>query len=195
MTGYKERTLQEFQSVLSMADGARSALDFGSGDGWYAAQLLERRCFDQIEAIDVKLRDVVHFTPTLYDGDGPLPYGDRSFDIAYAIDVLHHCPSPQDSLHELARVSDKYILIKDHTYQTRVGEYALAVLDELGNRRFGIPSPHNYQREWAWKSALESLGWSEVHRTWPARCHQGLLGALTNRLQYVSLFRRDPLSS
>lgn len=195
MSGYKERTLREFESVLAMAEGAGNALDFGSGDGWYAAQLAKRQRFDRIEAIDVKLRDVVYFTPTLYDGDSPLPYADRSFDIAYAIDVLHHCPSPHDSLRELARVSDRYILIKDHTYQTRLGEYALAILDELGNRRFGIPSPHNYQRKWEWKSVLEDMGWLEVRRIWPARCHQGLLGALTNRLQYVSLFCRNPQAS
>jgi hypothetical protein len=63
-------------------------------------------------------------------------------------------------------------------------------LDELGNRRFGIPSPYQYQRNWEWHTHLLANGWRALSFIHPAICHTGILGAMTNGLQYVALYER-----
>lgn len=58
----------------------------------------------------------------------------------------------------------KVVLIKDHTYSSAAGRFTLSVLDELGNRRFGIPSPRNYQKRWSWFPCLEENGFRRMDR-------------------------------
>lgn len=188
MNAYRLRIWREFEAVLSELKCNR-ILDFGSGDGWFASQVMNAAICSDLQAVDVKRRDAVHFEPMTYPG-GTLPFPDRAFDLAYAVDVLHHCDDPISKLDELARVSDSYILLKDHNYNSTAGKWALAVLDELGNRRFGIPSPQRYQHAWAWDSHLQASGWERIRLIHPMRCHVGVLGTLTNRLQYIALYGR-----
>jgi len=119
-----------------------------------------------------------------------LPFADRAFDLGYSIDVLHHCPEPRLNLCELLRCTGRYLLLKDHTYRSRAGWLALAVMDELGNRRFGVRSRYHYQRGWEWNAAIEEAGFSLEKLVHPAVCHSGLLGRTTNHLQYIALWRR-----
>lgn len=77
-----------------------------------------------------------------------------------------------------------------NAYRKRVLGYLQAILNELGNRRFGIPSPQHYQRGTEWTAQLASQGWTMRTMIHSCRCHSGLLGALSNRLQYVALYER-----
>jgi SAM-dependent methyltransferase len=130
------------------------------------------------------------FVPvTLYPGDR-LPFADRAFDLSYAVDVLHHCPQPRDSLKELARCTRRWLLLKDHTYRSFAGWWTLACLDELGNRRFGIPSPYRYMRNWEWFDVLTDAGFELRQRIHPAAVHPGGLGWATNHLQFVAVWER-----
>lgn len=190
MNAYRQRIWQMIEPMIAGL-GATRVLDFGSGDGWFANQVAQSGYCEDVQPIDVKRRDHVIREPVIYPQGAPLPFDSGYFDLAYAIDVLHHCDDPFAQLDELARVSNRYILIKDHRYVTVFGKWSLAVLDELGNRRFGIPSPHHYQRAWAWEGHLCQRGWTMRDMIYPAPCHGGLLGALTNRLQYVALYERS----
>ncbi len=118
-------------------------LDFGCGDGWFASQVLAKQRARELVPLDVKRREHVFVEPLVCAPDTPLPFPDAAFDLAYSVDVLHHCSDPFMQLDELTRVSRRYLLIKDHNYSSAAGRLALAVLDELGNRKFGIPSPYN----------------------------------------------------
>lgn len=190
MNPYRTRILACLSEVLGPLPPPASVLDFGSGDGWFADQIGRLLPTSRLTAIDVKRREQVLIEPLIYSPGDPLPFPDDSFDLVYAIDVLHHCDSPQRYLDELARVSRRFILIKDHTYAGPLGYLALAILDELGNRRFGIPSPQHYQRGRQWSDHLLARGWKMREMIHPCRCHVGLLGALTNPLQYVALYER-----
>jgi len=167
-------------------------LDFGSGDGWFASRLLAENLTLELVALDIKRRESVYLEPCIYVPGGDLPFEDGSFDLAYSVDVLHHCDDPFSQLDELTRVSRRYLLIKDHNYSSAAGRLALAVLDELGNRKFGIPSPYNYQHAWSWTEHLARRGWVQKILIHPAPCHVGPLGLLTNSLQYVALYEREP---
>jgi SAM-dependent methyltransferase len=107
-----------------------------------------------------------------YDG-ARLPFADRSFDLVYAIDVLHHAASPRALVRELARCARKHLLLKDHTYRSIAGRWTLRLLDEVGNRRFGIVSPGLYQRGWEWLPWLEAEGFRQKALVHPLRCHEG----------------------
>ena len=187
MTAYKQRVWEALAPCLG--GPYERALDFGSGDGWYARRVLDSNIVRELVALDVKRRDRVYVEPLIYSSN-TLPFDDRHFDLSYAIDVLHHCGDPGSMIGELARVTKGRILIKDHVYASRLGWAGLAVMDEVGNRRFEIPSPRHYQRQWEWESLFERAGWVRRLLIHPAPCHVGLLGAVTNRLQYVACYER-----
>ena len=189
MTRYRQRILEKICQLIEPLGPLESALDFGSGDGFFASQWKNMGTVRSVTAVDVLERKTSFVVPTLYGGER-LPFSDNSFDLAYAIDVLHHCCDPPTALGDLARCSRKYLLVKDHTYQGRVGKLTLGLLDEIGNRRFGIRSPYLYQRGWAWVEQIESSGWRRLSLTHPMRCHTGVLGAATNGLQFIGLWER-----
>jgi SAM-dependent methyltransferase len=187
ITSYRPRILERLRATVARLDVSR-VLDFGCGDGYFSAEIARLPKVAHVVPVDVVARPGSFVQAQLYDG-ARLPFDDRSFALSYAIDVLHHCPDPIAAIDDMARCSSRYLLIKDHTYHTVGGKYLLAVLDELGNRRFGIPSPYRYQRDWQWVEHIEARGWKRVELIHPMACHAGLLG-LTNRLQWMGLWER-----
>lgn len=186
---YKLRIFDCLKSLVTPCEGIHTALDFGSGDGWFTQRLMSDNIIKNIQPVDVKKRSRNFVEPLVYGGS-QLPFKDRYFDLVYAIDVLHHCPSPQYALRDLLRCSGKFCLIKDHVFHTRIEKLILCLLDEIGNRRFGIPSPHKYQKEWEWFDILEENGFELKNLIHPAPCHDGWLGKYTNHLQFIGLWQR-----
>lgn len=190
MNLYRRNLLEILRPLLAPRAPVDRALDFGSGDGWFAHVFREQGLAREVVAVDVQARRRSFVAPQLYDG-GRLPFPDRSFDLVYAMDVLHHCPDPAVSLRDLLRCSRGLVLIKDHTYRTAAGKLALAALDELGNRRFGVPSIYRYQRGWEWLEVFRQEGFVQEALIHPAPVEtRPPLVWLTNRLQFVGLWRR-----
>lgn len=165
------------------------ALDFGCGDGFYAYHLMQCGRLEDVVPVDVVRRQQQWVEPMIYDGHR-LPFDDGSFDLAYAVDVVHHCPDPLRALSEITRCSRRFVLLKDHNCDGLLGHLGLTLMDWSGNVRFGIPSPGHYQRKWNWLPWFSDHGW--VIRYWlnPAPSHAGLMGKLTNQLQFVGLWER-----
>ncbi|MEO6280218.1 class I SAM-dependent methyltransferase [Roseateles sp.] len=187
-TPYRRSIIDGIVAALSDHGPVAQALDFGSGDGFFAAHLPQLTAIKHVTPVDVVERASSWVKPVLYAGR-TLPFPDRSFDLAYAVDVLHHCPDPIAALAEMARCTRHYLLVKDHNHTGPLGKAVLAVLDELGNRRFGIPSPQNYQQRWSWVEWIESQGFVRCRWVHPMPCHRGPL-ALTNPLQFLGLWKR-----
>lgn len=188
LTNYRARTLAIIRRTLGEVT-VPAALDFGSGDGWFARELVLGGICPRVTAVEVVLRPKVLTRPVLFDGYR-LPFADHQFPLVYAVDVLHHCPDPLVCLTEMCRCSSEYVLLKDHTYDSKMAYCALCMLDEVGNRRVGIRSVYNYQRGWSWNTTLAANGFRRVALQWPSCVHAGLLGRLTNKLQFVALWRR-----
>jgi hypothetical protein len=110
--------------------------------------------------------------------------------MAYSVDVLHHCSDPRERLLDLLRCTGRYLLLKDHTHTGVLGRATLAVLDELGNRRFRVRSVFRYQRGWEWFTTIEDAGFRLEALIHPAPCQGRILGQFTNRLQFVGLWQR-----
>jgi len=191
VTRYRDRVFALLRDALRPFAPAHRALDFGAGDGWFARAFQDTGLAREVVGVDVQPRARQYIQPVLYDGRH-IPFDDRHFDLVTSIDVLHHCPDPRASLIEALRCSSRFFLLKDHTYVTMGGKVALAVLDELGNRRFAVPSPHHYQKGRSWFPWIENEGFALRALVHPAPCHAALLGWMTNRLQFVGLWERTP---
>jgi SAM-dependent methyltransferase len=189
MNPYRRRIFEDFRTLLQPYATIETSLDFGGGDGWFAMSLQQAGLVKKVTPIDVQARPNTHVPVTLYDGK-TIPFEDRSFDLVTSTDVLHHCPDPKAALAEAVRCSRRFFLLKDHTYRHFPGKLALAVLDELGNRKFGIPSLYLYQKRWEWSGVLEDAGFVQRQLIHPAQCHTGPLGWTTNHLQFISLWER-----
>jgi SAM-dependent methyltransferase len=189
MRRYRDRVFALLRDAFRPFAPVHRALDFGAGDGWYARAFQDAGLAREIVGVDVQPRARPYVPTVLYDGRR-VPFDDRHFDLVSSIDVLHHCPDPRASLIEALRCSSRFFLLKDHTYETLPGKLALAVLDELGNRRFGIPSPYHYQRGRTWFPWIEAEGFALRALVHPAPCHRAILGWMTNPLQLVSLWER-----
>jgi 2-polyprenyl-3-methyl-5-hydroxy-6-metoxy-1,4-benzoquinol methylase len=99
--------------------GPRSVLDVGCGEGVLTYRWAERLGEKPIVGIDLadpklaaewrtRRRENLEFR-TLSGED--LPFGDGSFDLAAAIEVLEHVPDPEHTLTEMARVAARHILV------------------------------------------------------------------------------------
>lgn len=187
---YRRAILAIIKELLAPVGPLASGLDLGAGDGWFAHALCSAGLVKEVLPVEVARRSSYYSKPLLYDGQN-LPLVDRACELGYGIDALHHAADPQALLAELARVTGKYLLLKDHTYRGPLGYWTLAALDEIGNRRFGILSPHHYQRDWQWCDWIDRAGFTLVRRVHPARCHRGPFGWATNRLQFVALWKRE----
>ncbi|TMC13728.1 MAG: class I SAM-dependent methyltransferase [Chloroflexi bacterium] len=189
MNPYRCRVLRQMQPLLKALQPVSRVLDVGAGDGWFAMSVESMGICDTVTAIDVMPRPRAYHLVKVYDGQR-LPYPDNTFDLVYAVDVVHHADDPPKLLAEMARCTGHYLLLKDHTWRTRMGWLALAAMDEVGNRRFGVPSIYNYQHRWEWDAILQKAGLKRTENIHPLACHARLLGRLTNSLQFLALWER-----
>lgn len=190
MNPYRMRILRHLKRAIEEMGVINRVLDFGCGDGWIASQIKLMPNVLELTPLDIKKRSHCYVEPEIYDPRQRMPYSNLHFTASYTVDVLHHCADPLAQVKELDRITERFIVLKDHTYSSFGGWAALALLDEVGNRRFGIPSPNHYQREWEWMDLLAALGWSRVSMIHPMDCHGGPLGALTNHLQFMAIYER-----
>lgn len=190
INAYRRRILAMLRPLLAPHAPFSKVLDYGSGDGLFARLFAEEGIAEEVVPVDVQLRSKCHVDPVIYDGT-KLPFDDRSFELVYAMDVLHHCDDPQACLRDLARCSSKYVLIKDHTYEKSLGRFTLGLLDEIGNRRFGIPCRYHYQQGWEWSEWLQDEGFVADELCHPAPCHAGPVGRWLNQLEFIALWRRE----
>lgn len=140
-------------------------LDIGCGDGSLARALIGLRPDLSIVGLDVLVRPATAIPVEAFDGRRA-PFGDRAFDAALLVDVLHHADEPEGLLREAARVSRQAVVLKDHLLQGPFAEARLRLMDRIGNERHGVALPGRYWRRSAWHDAFARAGlevdsWSE----------------------------------
>ncbi len=153
--GRRVRKLAEALSSL-VPEGSR-VLDVGCGDGQISALVVARCANVSIVGIDVFLRPERSIPVTLFDGK-TIPFEDDSLDVVMFVDVLHHAENPVALLAEAARVSKKYLLLKDHVHTGPVGKWTLRLMDWFGNAQHDVLLPYNYLSGPEWAKAYEEVG-------------------------------------
>jgi SAM-dependent methyltransferase len=151
-----------------------TVLDVGAGDGMIARLVMDQRPDLTIRGVDVLARETSHIPVTLFNGT-TIPFGDREFDAAMMVDVLHHAEQQQRLLSEMHRVVKRSIVIKDHVVQGLLARETLAFMDWVGNARYGVSLPYSYWTAAEWDRAFVDLKLGVTERRtdiglypWPA---------------------------
>jgi 2-polyprenyl-3-methyl-5-hydroxy-6-metoxy-1,4-benzoquinol methylase len=114
MAGF-ERTLDE----LFTQAAPRSLLDVGCGEGVLTHRWAERLAPRRVVGIDLEdpsiqaeweKRRVANLDYRVMKAEN-LPFADREFDVATAIEVLEHVPDPAHTVAEMARVASGHLLV------------------------------------------------------------------------------------
>lgn len=130
-------------------------LDVGAGSGEMARAIQQHRAALECQGVDVYVRPKTYIPVAPYDGR-VLPFSDHTFDAVIAVDVLHHCTDPVSVLRECARVSRRWVLIKDHIGDSLLARRILGFMDWVGNGAHGVALPYNYLSSKEWDAAFEA---------------------------------------
>ena len=95
---------------------------------------------DSIEGAEALPRPACRIPVVAFDGLN-LPYPSGTFGACLLIDVLHHADRPAALLAEAARVGSGRVILKDHLREGFAAAPCLRFMDEVGNRRHGVPLP------------------------------------------------------
>ena len=158
------RRVRQISSHISelMPKEVLSVLDVGAGTGEMAQAISSFRPELIFSGVDVYIRPKTFIPVVKYDGDR-LPFNDNSFDAVITVDVLHHCDDPVAVLKECARVSKRFVIIKDHVSDSVYDEKILAFMDWVGNSAHGVVLPYNYLSTSDWASAFDKAGLKSMH--------------------------------
>ena len=158
------RRVRQISSHISelMPKEVLSVLDVGAGTGEMAQAISSFRPELIFSGVDVYIRPKTFIPVVKYDGDR-LPFNDNSFDAVITVDVLHHCDDPVAVLKECARVSKRFVIIKDHVSDSVYDEKILAFMDWVGNCAHGVVLPYNYLSTSDWASAFDKAGLKSMH--------------------------------
>jgi len=151
------RVLQQHFLALLPPETA-SLLDVGTGDGQLVASLQKARPGLQVRGLETHLRGDEAIPVEAFDGRH-LPTEAGSVDAVSFIDVLHHTEDPRALLLEAARVARRAIIIKDHVVTGLLARPTLSFMDWVGNARFGVSLPYNYQTRAQWEAHVAAMGW------------------------------------
>lgn len=92
-------------------------LDFGGATGIAAHNLAKLFRLKKIDVADMHESDFViksnKINYTKLDG-GVLPYAENQFDVVCAMMTLHHIENVRDTIQELHRVTDRWLIIQEH---------------------------------------------------------------------------------
>jgi len=153
--GRRAAALSEHLALL-LPNGA-TVLDIGCGEGTLAASLMERRPDVKISGVDVLVRPHSRIPVRAFDGTH-LPFGDKTFDVALLVDVLHHTDDPVVMLREADRVARRHVVLKDHALRGLAARPTLIAMDWVGNAHAGVRLPYNYWTPEQWTDAFDVLG-------------------------------------
>jgi len=136
-----------------------SILDVGCGDGTLSSLIQCANPSTQIQGIEIAQRPVYRIPCRVFDGTH-IPFQDATFDVCMFVDVLHHTNQIREVLAEAARVSRRFLLIKDHISESSLDFHTLKFMDWIGNRPHGVLLPNNYQSRAQWDAYFAAAGLS-----------------------------------
>jgi SAM-dependent methyltransferase len=167
------------QAIVTLLPDRARVLDVGAGDGLLAEAIKAMRPDVEIIGIDPLVRANAGIPIQPFDG-ATIPFGENAFEVAIAVDVLHHTTNPDDLLREMARVSSSIIIIKDHFKHGLFSHCVLRAMDWVGNAHHGVALPYNYLTRSEWDLLWTKVGLVvvELHRR--LQLYRGPLSNIAN---------------
>ncbi len=152
--------LSEALAKFLPANKTLIGLDIGCGSGELVREISLLRPQTRFAGVDILeiIKPSIYkwLDYRIYDGKH-LPYPDQAHSFSMLIDVLHHTDNPELLLTEAIRVSQDFILIKDHTCESNWDKLVLMFMDWVGNKSYGVHLPYNYLSESDWQNLFKEL--------------------------------------
>jgi SAM-dependent methyltransferase len=167
-----------------------SLLDIGCGDGRLSSLIQSALPSAQIQGIEITERPACRIPCLVFDGTHIL-FPDASFDVCMFVDVLHHTNQIGEVLAEAARVSRRFLLIKDHLSESSLDFHTLKFMDWIGNRPHGVVLPNNYQSRTQWDAYFGGAGlrlkkWQDQIPLYPFP----FSGVFCRKLHFIALLEK-----
>lgn len=188
---YDKRTQQICNHILSIISKFKinEILDIGSGDG-KIDRLIMNKSKVKINGIDVLIRDHTHIPVEKYNGQH-INKKDNSVMSTMMIDVLHHTERPDLVLKEAARVSKKYVIIKDHILHNYLSLIKLKAMDYVGNKHHGVNLPYNYMKAVTWNKIIKQNKLKIVYLKQNLNLYKGILHILfDSNLHFIAVLKK-----
>lgn len=137
--------MDTFSHIKKYIKKTDHVLDFGTGEGYVAAQI------EKFGAKVTKL-DIENFTAdgspvVLFDGVHA-PFADKSFDVSVCTFVLHHAEDQDGVIKELKRLTSKYIIVSEDVVNTGLDKFLSWTHSQYSKLRY-------HSKEMSFKSAEE----------------------------------------
>lgn len=188
---YSRRMTRLTELILPELKNSKKILDVGCGDGKIDSYIIERNRDLTIQGIDVLVRPDTYIDVKQYDGK-TIPYGDGEFDTVMTIDVLHHTDDPGAIVAELARVSSRYVIIKDHVRSGWISYIKLRAMDYVGNAHYHVRLPYNYLSGRQWKDIFAANGLRVVRMQRHLNLYRGMFHLLFDRnLHFIGVLEKE----
>lgn len=131
VAAYANPKIEFLQKQVPLAD--KSVLDVGCGNGIFTIRLA--KVADKVVGVDLSSH-MLTLNPhprCVQSSATALPFGDRSFDVVFEANLLHHVDDPQKVLLELRRCSARYLmLIEPNRWNPLMFGFGLLVRAERG---------------------------------------------------------------
>jgi len=176
------------KAMEKVADGEKTALDVGCGNGRFTEKIREKFNLD-IQGIDIYSPKNPKVPVSVFDGK-KIPFPNNSFDSVFFIDVLHHTSGIEAILKEALRVSRKSIIIKDHYCENAFDTGVLKIADFFGNLSLKVPVPFNFKSSSEWDQILKNHPIEKI--VWDSPI---LPGVLVHQVMYKVHLTENPVSS
>ena len=130
-------------------------LDIGCGDGLISKKINAALPKLNYTGIDVMERPTCHINYVSFDGVN-IPFQEKEFDAVQLIDVLHHTDNIEKVLKNAIKYTNKYVIIKDHIYLSKLDFQTLKFMDWIGNAPHGVKVIYNFQTEKKWEEIFRN---------------------------------------
>jgi len=190
-----EKRIGILSSMISshLKEGDR-ILDIGSGFGALGKRIEET---SKKSGIEVKVQGLEkharggELIETLsFDGYN-IPSEDSSYDVVILADVVHHEEDYMRLLKEAARVTRRFLIIKDHTANGFLGHQRVSFMDWAANSPYGVKCLYRYFSASEWADIYEKLGLEIEKEITSIRLYQEPFNFIFgNRLQYLAILSK-----
>ena len=164
----------------------KTAFDVGCGDGfatYYFDKIIPHVEGGDISEYMLRLNPLDKKKLHVIDAE-KLPFKNKSFDLVYTWEVLHHVPNPHEAVKEMARISKDYVVIfEPNRYNPLQFAFGLLNKQEQGTLR----STRRYLESLCTEAGLEIIASEYVGKIPPNKTPAKIM-TIMKRLSFSSTF-------